>query len=206
MVLYIAPTYLDIVQHDRLHFSFYVSFGATIIGVGAGKSLGVQGNFPQFPQTCPKTSKEYDIQKQTTAFHWAKRTSRTIFAQNPPKLSQISPNLLENNRNETWLRKNRKVNHFTFILPAIFEKWTHRYNSFCEGWHIFCQNFLTVCPMFREFCPDYYQFKTFGGAVAPLAPPPPTAVATNTPMYCNLNLFTMQLPFTFISKRSVKTC
>jgi len=32
------------------------------------------------------------------------------------------------------------------------------------------------CPDFQEFCPDFRQFKSFGAALAPLAPPSPTSL------------------------------
>jgi len=40
-----------------------------------------------------------------------------------------------------------------------------------------------ICPDFMGLCPDFHQIKTFGGEVAPPAPPP------STPMDPFLNLF-----------------
>jgi len=54
------------------------------------------------------------------------------------------------------------------FLGAIFVKSKH-VQQFCEGLHIFCTNFL-------RFFLYFHQIKTFGGAVAPPAPPPPTSV------------------------------
>jgi len=120
MVLYFAPTYLDIVQHDRLHFSFYASFGATIIGVGAGKSLGVRGIFPQFPQNCPKNPKKRPPKKR---LHFTGR--KALQGQFLPKFHPSFPKSLLTCSKTTKLKHDfpqKKVNASTFILAAIFEK------------------------------------------------------------------------------------
>jgi len=52
-------------------------------------------------------------------------------------------------------------------------------HTFCEGLHTFCPNFHRICPDFRGICPDFYQIKTFGDALAPPEPPPPTPVILN---------------------------
>jgi len=47
-----------------------------------------------------------------------------------------------------------------------------------ERWAPFLPRFsgilLKFCPDFQDFCPDFRQMKTFGGALAPPAAPPPT--------------------------------
>jgi len=60
-----------------------------------------------------------------------------------------------------------KKNVYTLILSAIFFKSKHIKKRICEGFH-------TFCPNFHRFCPDFHQIKTFGGALSPSGPPPPT--------------------------------
>ena len=37
--------------------------------------------------------------------------------------------------------------------------------------------FSRFCPNFQGFCPDFWKIRTFGGVLAPSAPPPPTPMA-----------------------------
>jgi len=45
---------------------------------------------------------------------------------------------------------------------------------FCPDLQGFCPDFQRFCPNVQGFCPDFQQIKTFGGALAPPAPQPPT--------------------------------
>jgi len=41
----------------------------------------------------------------------------------------------------------------------------------------FCEGIQAFCPNFHRFCPDFHQIKSLGGALASLAPLPPTQVS-----------------------------
>jgi len=48
---------------------------------------------------------------------------------------------------------------------------------FCKRWAPFFeikQSWHQFFPEFQRFFPEFGQIKTFGGALAPLVPPPPT--------------------------------
>jgi len=71
-------------------------------------------------------------------------------------------------------------------LGAIIFKSKHFGRHFCsdfqgalEGSQRFCPDFRRFCPNFIGFGQDFHQIKTFGGAVAYLAFPPPKPVPTN---------------------------
>ena len=45
-----------------------------------------------------------------------------------------------------------------------------------QRWVPFVPGFSGFCPYFEWFCPDFREIKTFGGSLAPPAPPPPTTL------------------------------
>jgi len=83
---------------------------------------------------------------------------------------------------------------FARILPNVPEKklrlqkkaplsFGRRWVPFLSNFQGFSQAFRDFVKVFRDFaqistdfCPDFYQIKTFGGALALSAPPPPTPV------------------------------
>ena len=48
------------------------------------------------------------------------------------------------------------------------------FQGVCPDFQGFCESFNRFCPDVQRFCPDFHQIKTWGGALAPPAPPPPT--------------------------------
>ena len=50
------------------------------------------------------------------------------------------------------------------------------FSGVCSDFQRFCEGFQRFCPDFHGFCSDFHQIKTFGGALAPPAPPPPAPV------------------------------
>jgi len=71
---------------------------------------------------------------------------------------------------------------FARIRPNVPEKKLRPPKKlFMFFWALFvrrrvCSNVQRFCPDFRRFFPDFQKIKTFGGALAPSAPPPPTPV------------------------------
>jgi len=66
---------------------------------------------------------------------------------------------------------------------SISYQFERHYFQIKACWRHFCSDFQGVlegsqrfCLDFRGFCPDFHQMKTFGGAVASPALPPPTPV------------------------------
>jgi len=115
-----------------------------IIGAGASKFLGVQTIFAQiFPNLPKKLSCNF-----CQSFLWGdlQKWSSLVFLQT---LGAIF-------RSQTPL--GAIFPRVSGILP--------RYLGFCSDFQGFCKNF-------QRFCPDFQRIKTFGGALAPLAPPPP---------------------------------
>jgi len=55
------------------------------------------------------------------------------------------------------------------FLPAFLE--------FYPDFQVFCPEFQGFCSDFQGFYPDFRQIKTFGGAFARPAPPPPTPLS-----------------------------
>jgi len=47
-------------------------------------------------------------------------------------------------------------------------------NFFANVFTNFCPDLHGFCPNFQKFCPNFHQIKTFEGALALPAPPPPT--------------------------------
>jgi len=115
------------------------------IGVGASKFLGVQRIFAQISETCPKS---------------CRATFADRFCVRPPKMvfTCFSANL----GRHFWKPKN-VGRHFCLYFQI-----------FCSDFQGFCQNFQRLCQHFQGFCLDFQQIKTFGGAFAPPATPPPT--------------------------------
>jgi len=68
-----------------------------------------------------------------------------------------------------------KKNVCTLILGAIFAK-IKAYTVILRRVSHICPDFHRFFPDFKEFCPDFHQIKSFGSALAPPAPPPPTPV------------------------------
>jgi len=105
-----------------------------IIGAGAGKFLGYEAFFSEFPQTCPKSF----------LCNFANKFS-------PTKIMKVF----------FWCDLQKKVFMcFSTNFGCDFLK------SNNAGRHLY--------PDFQGFCSDFQQINTFGGALAPPAPPPPT--------------------------------
>jgi len=68
-------------------------------------------------------------------------------------------------------------------VDAIFEflGFCQDISGFCPDISGFCPDFQGFCQKFLGFCPDIRQIKTFGGALAPPAPPSPTPLSTTYP-------------------------
>ena len=62
---------------------------------------------------------------------------------------------------------------------AIIFKSKHVGRHFRSDFQRVLEGSQRFCPDFMGFCPDIHQIETFGGAVTPPAPPPPTPVSQN---------------------------
>ena len=91
-------------------------------------------------------------------------------------------------------------------LGAIIFKSKHVGRHFCsdfwevlEGSQRFCPDFRRIFPVFMGFCPDFDQIKTFGGAVAPPAPPPTpvweTSFNTEVDNYHTIILYNLRFAY-----------
>ena len=143
------------------------------IGVGAGKFLWVRRNFAQISPNLPeKNSKENDL-KKTTASHFKLGAFFQFEALQAPFLSKFPLTCLKRTKEKHDLKKWKNV--CTLTLGAIFVKSKH-IQQFCESFHTFCPNCHRFCTDFKGFWRDFYQIKSYGGVLAPPAPPPPTPV------------------------------
>jgi len=73
--------------------------------------------------------------------------------------------------------KKRSSLVFLQTLGANFSKSNKRWAPFLprfSGILPSCSDFQGFCPTLQGFFPDFQQIKTFGGALWPPAPPPPT--------------------------------
>ena len=76
-------------------------------------------------------------------------------------------------------------------VDAIFEflGFCQDISGFCPDISGFCPDFQGFCQKFLGFCPDIRQIKTFGGALAPPAPPPPTPLSKGFQMHRSVQKF-----------------
>jgi len=127
------------------------------IGVGAGKFLGVRRIFARISPNCPKD-------------FWA-TFCVNIFSWRPYWAPFPSSN--QSTLGAIFFKSKDAGRHFCSYVQEVCPD----FQRFCEGFHRFCPDFSGFCPDFQGFCPDFHQIKTFGGALAPPATPPPTPLA-----------------------------
>jgi len=123
------------------------------------------------PKLSRKKSKENDLKKNkkiTPAIHSILGAFFQVKAFQASFLPKFPLTCLKKNL-KTWPQKKRNV--CTSSSGAFFAKSKHIKQS-CGGFHTFYQDF-------KGFYPDFNQIKTFRGALAPHAPPPPTPLALN---------------------------
>jgi len=139
------------------------TFNACFIGVEAGKFWGCEelGFLPKFPQTFPKQTPNKVTSIKTTTFPFL------------PKFSLTWP-IRTKDKHDLQKKESKKRLHFHFGCHFCKIK---AHAAICEGFHTFFSNFHRVCLDFKGFCLDFHQIKSFGGAFAPPASPPPTPVA-----------------------------
>jgi len=138
---------------------------------------GAKDFCPNFPKLARKNSEENDFKKNQKRLNfilvWAhfsnESTSSTIFV-------QIYHNLPDKNEKSHDLQNKKNENVCIFISGIIFVKSKH-IKRFCKGFHTFCPTFHKFVTDFKGFCPDFHHIKTFGGALALSAPPPPTPLS-----------------------------
>ena len=115
------------------------------IGVGASEFFGVQSILPKFSQTWPKS---FRANFAVRFLVWSLKNGLYLFF-----CKCCAP----------YLKSNNVGRHFCPDFQGF-----HR-----DIWG-FCLDFQGFCQNFQRFCLSFQQIKTFGRALAPPAPPPPT--------------------------------
>jgi len=136
-----------------------------VIGVGAGKYMGVRRIFAQISLNLPQKSfKENDLPKKRLPLfscwvHFVKSKHTST-----PKHTQISPTLPEKNK-KTWPQKNV----CTLILGASFRKSKH-IQRVCEPFYKFSQISTDFARILSDFAGIFTNQKDLGVLFHPLHP------------------------------------